>query len=402
MAADGTRSLPSNVRKVTISFNAPIPPAPLLVAPPNGASSQLPILLDWADDENQQSYELQIGKDPTFAQANAAECTGVEWCVRGIPESQWSVPSLGTGKFYWRVRSEHGDLSPTEPALSDWSAVRSFTVLTTPPGIQAFSIDVMDGNGLFVRSHTNAPSGTTPDNQVFGRLTLDNRIPPEGAVVSLRSSNPSVASVPASITVPAREGGLDATGVLASFPIEPKQVTTSTPVTITATLPTTGSKSVPLTIDPPSLRRLQVASSVSPVAISGGSTPAGLVEVNGSPPAGGARVTFTSSRPDVVPAPSAVTVPSGSSSAPFTLAPKVVTATTPVTLTASWGSSSVSVDLSVHGPPDVAVAGQRCVVRAGSSGPVRLDRGADQRPDPDFDITVIHDDGRRLVLVRDV
>ena len=55
VAADGTRSLPSNVRKVTISYTAPIPPAPLLVAPPNGASSQLPILLDWADDENPQT-----------------------------------------------------------------------------------------------------------------------------------------------------------------------------------------------------------------------------------------------------------------------------------------------------------------------------------------------------------
>jgi hypothetical protein len=370
VAADGTRSLPSNVRQVTVTFTAPDQTiAPLLTAPPDGTTSQLPLTLDWGDDANPQSYELQIGTDPTFAQANAAECTGVEWCVRGIPESQWEIPSLPVGKSYWRVRSEHGDKSPTVPSLSPWSAVRSFTITQTPPAIIAFSVDVMTDNGLTVRSHTNAPSGTTPDNQVFGRLTLNNLVPPGGTPVTLTSSDPSVASVPASVTVPPA-GGLDATATLASFPITPKQVATSQTVTITATSPA-GSKTVQLTIDPPSLRRLQVAQSAGPVAISGGNSQPGLLLINGAVPPSGATVTFSSTRPDVVPAPADLSVPAGGSTVSFTLATNAVATTTPVTLTASWGASSVSIDLTLHSAPSLLAPASGASFAAGS--PVRFD-----------------------------
>ena len=248
VAADGTRSLPSNVRMVTISFIAPIPPAPLLVGPPDGSSGQVPFVLDWADDANQQSYELQIGQDPTFAQANAAECTGVDWCVRGIPESQWTVPNLIPGTKYWRVRSEHGEISTTVPALSAWSAVRSIVVGASPPRIQQFRLDVLTNNGLTVASHTDAFSGTTLDNQVFGHLELDPFIPVAGQVVTLTSSDPAVASVPPTFTVPHQQG-LDATASIGNFPIDPKVVSVATTVTITASLPT-GSVSQTLTVHP--------------------------------------------------------------------------------------------------------------------------------------------------------
>jgi hypothetical protein len=350
VSEDGTRSAPSNVRQVLISFNAnDIPPAPLLTDPPNGFSGQLPILLDWADDANQQSYELQIGADPAFAQANAAECTGVYWCVRGIPESQWSVPTLPTGTAYWRVRSEHGDKSPTEPALSEWSAVRSFNVQTTAPSIQGFSLDVMTDNGLTVRSHTNTWSGTTPDNQVFGRLDLTNTIPPGGTVVSLTSSDPSVASVPASITVPPG-CCLDATGILASFPIEPKFVTTSKTVTITASLPT-GSRSAPLTVDPPGVRRIQIGSNSEPVHINGGTPAASTVLVNGAAPAGGATVAFTTTDSSLIPAPAPISLPAGASSANFTLTTAAVSTATTVTLTATFNSSTYSLPITLHPAP---------------------------------------------------
>ena len=371
VAADGTRSLPSNVRQVTITFSAnDIPPAPLLTGPPSGASGMLPVTFDWADDANQQSYELQIGGDPAFAQANAAECTGLDWCVRGIPESQWTAPALPTGTRYWRVRSEHGDLSPTAPALSAWSAVRSFTVIQTPPVIQAFSIDVMTDNGLTVRSHTNAPSGTTANNTVFGRVDLSNTIAPAGQVVTLTSSDPSVASVPASITVPAPQGGLDATDVLASFPITPKQVTTSKTVTITASVPGS-TRSAPLTIDPPSVRRIQIANSFSPPDLSGGAQPSAVVWLNGAAPTGGATVSFTSSNPSLVPAPATVTVPTGGETAAFTLSTVVVSAPTTVTLTASWNGSAVSIPITLHGAPTLLAPANGATFAPGSS--VRFD-----------------------------
>jgi hypothetical protein len=357
VAADGTRGLPSNVRRVTITYNAPIPPAPLLTGPPTGTSVTLPTTLDWADDANPQSYELQIGSDPNFAQANAAECTGVEWCVRGIPESKWTAPNLTTGTKYWRVRSEHGDSSATTPALSAWSAVRSINVQQTPPRIKALSIDAITDNGLTVYSHTHAFSGANADNTVFGRLALDPFLPANGTTVTLTSSNPAVASVPPSVVVD-RPCCLDNTEALGSFPIDPKQVTVPTTVTITATLPT-GSVSVPLTVDPAGVKRLQAVGS------------AGTVVVGGAAPAGGATVTFSSSNPALIPAPPALTVAAGDSSAGFTINSKAVTTATTVTLTGTWRSSSASLDIVLHPPPTLLTPAAGATFAAGTA--IRFD-----------------------------
>ncbi len=357
VSADGTRSLPSNVRRVTITYNAPVPPAPLLTNPPNGASLKLPTTLDWADDANPQSYELQIGSDPNFKQANAAECTGVEWCVRGIPESQWTIPNLTNGVKYWRVRSEHGDSSPTTPALSAWSAVRSFTMQQTAPKIQALSIDAITDNGLTVYSHSHAFSGTNPDNTVFGRLTLGPFLPSAGTTVTLKSSNPAVASVPPSVHVD-RPCCLDNTAALASFPIDPKQVTASSAVTITATLPT-GSISVPLTVDPAAVKRVQVT----------GAT--GTVILGGSAPPSGATVAFTSSNPALLPAPAPVTIPAGASSSGFAVVTKSVATQTTVTLTATWRGSSASIAITLHPAPSLLSPSSGTTFATGA--PIRFD-----------------------------
>ncbi|HZQ28738.1 MAG TPA: hypothetical protein VFA94_13665, partial [Acidimicrobiales bacterium] len=348
VSADGTRSLPSNVRQVTITFTAPLPPPPLLVGPPDGASGQT-VTFDWADDANPQSYELQIGSDRTFAAANAAECTGLDWCVRGIPESQWTLPRDNPGLKFWRVRSEHGDSSPTTPALSGWSAVRSFNLLPTPPAIAGVRIDAFTDRGLTLRSHTNAFSGTTPDNTVVGRIDVTNTVvPPGGVVATLQSSDTSVATVPPTVLIPPTVA-LDADITTASFPIDPQQVTTSKTVTITATLPT-GAKSAILTVDPPSVRRIEVEGSAVAPVLAGGDNPPAAVVLNGAAPSAGAVVTFASNSA-AIPPPAPVHVAAGASSAPFTLATNPVAATTTVTLTASWGTSSVPLSVTLHPAP---------------------------------------------------
>ena len=280
--------------------------------------------------------------------------------VRGIPESKWTIPNLTTGTKYWRVRSEHGDSSPTTPALSAWSAVRSFKMLQTPPRILGLEIDTVTDNGLTVYSHTHAYSGTGPDNTVFGRLTLDPFLPPGGITVSLTSSNPAVASVPASVLVE-RPCCLDNTAALGSFAITPKQVTVPTPVTITATLPT-GSISVPLTVDPAGVKRVQVAGS------------AGTVVLGGTAPAGGASITFTSSNPSLIPAPASITIAAGGSSGASSIAPKPVTTATTVTLTAKWRTSAASIAVTLHPAPSLLSPAAGASRRRRSTGSVRLDR----------------------------
>ncbi len=372
--ANGVRSLPSNVRQTTISYTAPITPPGPLVAPPDRTQSQVPLTLDWGDDTNPQTYELQIGSDPTFAAANAAECTGLDWCVRGIAESQWTIPSISTGTKYWRVRSEHGEVSPTVPALSTWSRVGTFTVLPTPAHIVNFQVDDMTNNGLDLRSSSKPSgtvdvySGTTPGDSVFGRAWLDNLVP-GNTTVALSSDDPATVSVPQSFVVPGA-CCFDATETTGSFPIAVAQITgTNRVVHVTASLPT-GSKTVTLIVHPPSLRSLQVGASITASGISAGVASPATLMLNGAAPAGGATVTFTSSNPALVPPPAPVTIPAGAYTASFSLATNPLPATapaTPVTVTANWGASGVSNSLTLHPPPTLISPANGATAQAGTS-----------------------------------
>ena len=372
VAADGTRSLPSNVRQTTISFTAPITPPGPLVAPLGGVGAQLPVTLDWGDDVNPQTYELQIGTDPTFAAPNAAECTGLDWCVRGIPDSQWTLPSDTTGTKYWRVRSEHGDISPTAPALSTWSAVGSFTVLPTPPRMRGFKVDAMTSNGFAVRASSDPSgsvdvySGTSPNDSVQGTVTLDNVVFGGGTTVALSSSDPSV-SVPPSVFVPS-SCCFDATDTIATFPITVNSAVDTT-VTVTAALPT-GSRSVTLNVHPASLRWLQVGSGAGTSTESGGTSPTATVLLNGTAASTGANVTFASNNPSLIPAPAPVTIASGGYTTAFPLNINPLPSgspATPVTITASWGTSSVTNVVTVHPPPTLLTPADKATVTAGSA-----------------------------------
>src|SRR5204862_5365775 len=103
------------------------------------------------------------------------------------------------------------------------------------PHIIALGVDVLTDGGLTLASHTVAPSGTNPDNTVFGRLLLDPFLPAAGSTVTLTSSNPAVASVPASVVV-FPPPSLDADASHASCAIGPKQVRSPQRVAIAASM----------------------------------------------------------------------------------------------------------------------------------------------------------------------
>ncbi len=94
------------------------------------------------------------------------------------------------------------------------------------------------------------PTKVTGGNPSLGTVTLNPPAPAGGATVTLVSSNPAIASVPASVGVP---GGAS----LASFTISTAGVTFTTPVTITATYNSTPQSAV-LTVAPATMS--QVAS----------------------------------------------------------------------------------------------------------------------------------------------
>src|SRR5580658_9637554 len=201
VAADGTLGLPSPTLALHITFHAPVPPAPGLLAPPGGATVTLPVTLAWTPDPNPQAegYQLEINSTPGFA----GGCGGVEECVTGLSQPRDTLHSLPAGIHYWRVRSFHGLAGPDTGAVTAWSATRSFTVSDAAPAVRSLTVDVFTDGGVGLRSHTHVFSGTNEDNEAFGIVQLTTPAPPGGASIALASSNPAAASIPSSVTVPA-------------------------------------------------------------------------------------------------------------------------------------------------------------------------------------------------------
>ena len=315
---NGVRSLPSNVIGFSVFYANPVGPAPAPLSPINGETLTLPITLKWAHVPNPQpsGYEVQVSSDPSF-KVNEAQL-GVQ-----LTEPQFLILSLTPGTKYWRVRSHQGMSSPTTTATTAWSATGTFTLSTAPPtpvSIKPVRTPLYSGDDTWVE------------------VQLTAGVSSSGATVAVASSNPGVAPVPATLAMP----GGDA---LAQFQMKVGQVTSPTPVTLTATLNGATAKG-DFVVQPPSLKSLTFAFP----DVSGG-TPAGAtLMLNGQAPVGGAVVSLTSNSPAATP-PATVTVPAGGYSAPVSIPTGNVTASTPVTITASWNGGSAQGQITVRPSP---------------------------------------------------
>jgi hypothetical protein len=158
--------------------------------------------------------------------------------------------------------------------------------------------------------------------------------------VQLSSSNPSVASVPSSVTVPQGQTS-------ANFTVTTTPVTSQTNVTITASAQGV-TRQATLTVTPPSPVTLQ-SLTINPSSVWGGSSATGTVTLSAPAPAGGAVVQLRSSLPNRAIVPSTVTVPAGQTSASFTIRTTscfscfIQTAT----ITATYNNTSRSAQLTI-------------------------------------------------------
>ncbi len=311
--ANGVAGLPSNVISYSVFYNNPIagPPSPL--SPANGDSLTLPITLAWTDVANPQpsGYELQIAKDSGFQQ--------IEDDSPQLNNPNRTVLSLTPGQKFWRVRSAQGDSSPTTAAVTAWSAAGTFTVNPAPPSpasITLTSNPLYSGNTTWVQIQLSVAAG------------------PNGAVINLTSSNPSAAPVPATVNMPANTAWMQ-------FQIQAGQVTTPTPVTITATL-NSGSASAQFNVLPPSIKSLIL----TPTSINGGAQAGAIVMLNGQAPAGGATINLSSDSPAAVP-PALATVLAGDSSVSLAIPTNQVAANTLANITAGWNGASAQSQLTI-------------------------------------------------------
>lgn len=235
--------------------------------------------------------------------------------------------ALGTSDGSGSFRIERSFTPPPDCTVlvgdgsaSPASALLSGCTVTTPASPTPSSV-------------TLSPTTVTGGASATGSVTLAASAPAGGQSVALASSNGSVASVPASVTVP---GGSTTT----TFPVATTSVTGTSPVTITATAGGV-SRSAVLTVAPGASSTL-AGLDLSPDTVVEGSSSTGTVTLSAAAPTGGLVVSLTSGNTSAATVPPSVTVAAGATTASFTITPGTTTSTSSSVITASAGGTSVT------------------------------------------------------------
>ncbi len=311
----GIRSLPSNVIEYSVFYNNPIGPAPVLIAPVNNEILTLPVTLEWAHVPNPQvmGYVWEVATDPGF--------TKIEAFNNQYTEPRAVMLSLTAGAKYWRVLSQHGLSSYNPPtgastnANTAWSATGRFTISSAPAVPVSIALQGVD-----------QPQIVYSGVRRYVWVQMSAAVAAGGATVSLSSSNPTLAPMPASIAVP---GG----SAVASFEIPIGQVTSPTPVTLSATFNGT-TASGQFTVMPPTLNDDPLQSGA--VILTGGATTTGYVDLEGFgfAPAAGILVNLSTNNAAAT-VPATATIPGGARGTSFSISTSPVSTATTVTITAS-------------------------------------------------------------------
>jgi hypothetical protein len=280
----------------------PIPDAPTLVAPFNNSVLSSVPTLQWRASAHAISYQVEVARDQSFLSvvwgtsttSTSATPTGLTpntywWRVRGVNNEgtgPWSsawrftiLPDLqsltinpssvvggstamGTVTLNGpapagglQVQLSSGNTSvatvPVSVTVPAGQTRASFSITTRPVASQTqVTIMARLGNSSrqvtltvlppSIQSLSISPSTVRGGSNATGIVTLNAPAPPGGAVVPLRSSNSTVATVPASVTIPAGQ-------TTAQFTVRTTRPSSSSvSVTITATY--NGSRSAQLTV----------------------------------------------------------------------------------------------------------------------------------------------------------
>ena len=287
----------------------------------------------WVNDPN-PAATLQLGS-ATVGQVNPNTWYQLMTKVHGsaidvykdgvlqISTSDSSIPSGGVA-LYGEAGSvaEFNDLFVRQYASTEPVATLG---TTTPEGLSSLTLN---------------PGSVLGGNSSTGTVSFGAPAPSGGIQVSLSSSNPSLASVPTTVTVPA--GSTSAT-----FTVSTSGVATTEQATITASY-NGAIQSAVLTVTP-----FLTSLTLNPVIVIGGNSSTGTVQLAAAAPSGGIQVSLSSSNSSVATVPSSVTVAAGATSAGFVVTTTAVSAETPVTISASYGGASYSPTLTVTNPGGV-------------------------------------------------
>ena len=313
---------------------AAAPAAPSLLSPANDANPAQPVTLDWSDVATATSYEVQIDNSSTIASPFVAN--------PAVTTSQLSIGGLPAQRLWWRVRALNA-----AGVFGPFSSTRRFTPQAAPaaPSLSAVAVNPTSVVG---------PASST------GTVTLTAAAPAGGAVVTLASSNAAAAGVPASVTVAAGASS-------ASFNVTTTTVTANTGVTLTGSYSAV-SRTAILTVTPVPPPASLSGLALNPASVTGGSPSTATVTLSSAAPAGGALVTLSSNAPAATAVPANISLPSGATSASFSVATSAVAAVTTATISAIYSGVTRTAALAVNpiNPPGTNVT--LTVTATGRSG----------------------------------
>ena len=199
-----------------------------------------------------------------------------------------------------------------------------------------------------------SPSTTSGGSASTATVTLTAAAPSGGVLVSLTSSNPAAASVPASLTVPA--GAISATTSVATSAVG----STTTSVISASYNGLTRSATLTVTAPAPTPSATLDTVSLSPASVQGGSASSATVTLTANAPAGGAVVSFSSSNTAVATVPATMTVPEGVNSRVVVnfVSTSPVTATATSVISATYNGVTRSATITVTPPPPPSPGGE--------------------------------------------
>jgi serine protease len=302
-----------------------------------GQTKTLSVVVEAGCDTPATDFDMSTG---TTTGSNITVAVTPKSAVLGLSATQLfkaTVTGSANTATLWSVVSGPGTIG------ADGKYLAPSTVSTVPTATVQVS-SVADPSKSDTATVTFAPVPTAlafnvnpvlGGNPVTGTVTLNIAALTGGTKVNLFSNKPTVASVPANVTVAA--GATTATFTITTF-----GVAADTVVNITAT---TGGKSVvkSLTVKAPTLLKFLIPRNNVP----GGVTATGVLTLDGAAPAGGIVVQLSSSDAAIAGLPASVCVAGGTTSAVVPISTRPVRAPATVTLAAIAGTQKESAGLTL-------------------------------------------------------
>lgn len=299
----------SVVRSFDIQNGSPPAPPPPLPPPPPGGTSLAAIDLNPTSAYPGGTSQGTVWLNYPAPAGGALVPLASQYPDRATVPASVTVPA-GSMNATFTVTALSPPTSSLATISGEYGGVTQGANLTVLV-ISAAELYTMSIGGTTV----NRDTGSSGTHTMLGGGTVQGSVAfppgwtagPAGAVVTLGTTNPALASVPDRVTIPAG-------GNSASFTVTTQPVASMTRVTVLAAR--SWRLDITLELLPPSALQ---SLALNPTTVVGGNPSQGTVTLAGAAPTGGVVVALSVINPEWAQVPPSVTVPAGASSANFTV-----------------------------------------------------------------------------------